>query len=52
MRDVALKLMQAFADQHGFPLVMREEVRGDLFCFIGTAPDGCEYAIGFPQDAA
>jgi hypothetical protein len=51
MREAAQRAMQDFAKAQGFPLVMREEVRGDLVCFIGAAPDGREYAIGYRPEA-
>lgn len=48
-RSIAMEAMQAMADKHGFPLVMREEDRGEHIVFVGTAPDGREFCVGYEK---
>ncbi|WP_156359923.1 hypothetical protein [Sphingomonas sp. Leaf10] len=47
-RRAAIHSMHTFAFENGWhnPPV-REERRGDAIAFIGTAPDGREYAVGY-----
>lgn len=47
-RQAAIDVMHRFAVKNGMadPAV-REETREGVVCFIGTAPDGREYAVGY-----
>jgi len=52
VREKALQSMRDFAAKEGFPLAYEERDLGDTIGFFGKAPDGREYAVGYPKIAA
>ncbi len=49
-RQAALKLMQKFADDGGFPLDYRKVDCGADIKLIASAPDGREFGVAYRKD--